>query len=111
MRKRARTAPGPRGRFSALRVMRKPLKTIDGDWKRYGEIVRLVIHPDGVKHVLQENHRNYVKSPDYNILKRVLGEGLLTSEAPLWLRQRRLMAPLFHRQRIAEFGATKRRAR
>ena len=88
--------------------MRKPLKTIDSDWRRYGEIVRyqfgslqvfLVVHPDGVKHVLQENHRNYVKSPDYNILKRVLGEGLLTSEAPLWLRQRRLMAPLFHRER------------
>jgi cytochrome P450 len=95
--------------------MRNPLKTIGGDWKRYGDVVRyrlgsllvfLVVHPDGVKHVLQENHRNYVKSPDYNILKRVLGEGLLTSEAPLWLRQRRLMAPLFHRQRIAEFGAT-----
>jgi len=96
-------------------MIRKPLEAIGADWRRYGDVVRyrlgtmqvfLVVHPDGVNHVLQENHRNYVKSVDYQILKRVLGEGLLTSEGPLWLRQRRLMAPMFHRQRIAEFGAT-----
>ncbi len=95
--------------------MRNPLEHITADWKRYGDVVRyrfgkmpvfLVVHPDGVKHVLQENHRNYVKSVDYQILKRVLGEGLLTSEGQLWLRQRRLMAPMFHRQRVAGFGAT-----
>lgn len=111
----ARLAPGPRGPFSALRVMRKPLETSATDWKRYGDVVHyrlgtmqvyLVVHPDGVKHILQENHRNYVKSADYHILKRLLGEGLLTSEGPLWLKQRRLMAPLFHRQRIMEFGVT-----
>lgn len=110
-----RIAPGPRGPFSALRIMRKPLAVISSDWKRYGDVVRyrlgtmqvfLVVHPDGVKQVLQENHRNYVKSADYQILKRLLGEGLLTSEGPLWLRQRRLLAPMFHRQRITEFGAT-----
>ncbi|HTT77933.1 MAG TPA: cytochrome P450 [Candidatus Binataceae bacterium] len=95
--------------------MRNPLQTIGRDWPRYGDVTRyrfgamqvfLVVHPDGVKRVLQENHRNYVKSFDYQILKRLLGEGLLTSEGRLWLRQRRLMAPMFHRQRIAEFGAT-----
>ena len=111
----ALVAPGPRGPLSALRMIRKPLEAIGADWRRYGDVVRyrlgtmqvfLVVHPDGVNHVLQENHRNYVKSVDYQILKRVLGEGLLTSEGPLWLRQRRLMAPMFHRQRIAEFGAT-----
>ncbi len=111
----ALVAPGPRGPLSALRMIRKPLEAIGADWRRYGDVVRyrlgtmqvfLVVHPDGVNQVLQENHRNYVKSVDYRILKRVLGEGLLTSEGPLWLRQRRLMAPMFHRQRIAEFGAT-----
>ncbi|MBV8451662.1 MAG: cytochrome P450, partial [Deltaproteobacteria bacterium] len=110
-----RDAPGPRGPLSALRVIREPLASIAADWKRFGDVVRyrfgtmqifLVAHPDGVKHVLQDNHRSYLKSADYQILKRLLGEGLLTSEAPLWLRQRRLMAPMFHRQRIAEFGAT-----
>ncbi len=36
--------------------------------------------------------------------KMVLGDGLLTSETPLHLRQRRLAQPAFHRQRIAAYG-------
>ncbi len=39
------------------------------------------------------------------IFKPVVGEGLLTSEDELWLRQRRLMQPLFHRRSVAAFGA------
>jgi len=35
-----------------------------------------------------------------------LGEGLLTSEEPLHMRQRRLVQPAFHRQRIAAYGET-----
>src|SRR5271154_3326522 len=110
----SRVPPGPRGPLSGFRIVRRPLDHIAVDFKGYGDMVHyrigtmqifLVGHPDGIKHVLQENHRNYVKSPDYQILKRVLGEGLLTSENPLWLSQRRLMSPIFHRQRIAEFGA------
>jgi len=113
--RRLRQAPGPAGPFSALRMVRNPLAHIGADWKRYGDVVRyhlatmpayLVVHPDGVNHVLQENHRNYVKSPDYRILARLLGEGLLTSDGALWMRQHRLMAPMFHGQRVAEFGAT-----
>ncbi len=34
----------------------------------------------------------------------ILGEGMLTSEAPSHLRQRRLAQPAFHRQRIASYG-------
>ena len=110
-----RVAPGPRGPLSALRLVRNPLALIGADWRRYGDVVRyrlatmpayLVVHPDGVKHVLQDNHRNYVKSADYKMLARLLGQGLLTSEGPLWMRQHRLMAPAFHSQQIAEFGAT-----
>ena len=96
-------------------MVRNPFASIDADWKCYGDLVRyrfatrpayLVVHPDGVKQVLQENHRNYVKSSDYKILARLLNEGLLTSEGPLWMRQHRLIVPVFHSQRIAEFGAT-----
>ena len=35
----------------------------------------------------------------------ILGDGLLTSEEPLHLRQRRLAQPAFHRTRIAGYGA------
>ena len=47
------------------------------------------------------NARNYRKSPLYNKLRTVLGNGLLTSEGDFWLRHRRIAQPAFHRQRIA----------
>jgi cytochrome P450 len=34
----------------------------------------------------------------------ILGDGLLTSEEPLHMRQRRMAAPAFHRARIAAYG-------
>ncbi len=82
----------------------------------YGDFVRvpftpkrayyLCSSPEAVKHVLQDNHRNYKKAYTYDFLKPVVGHGLLTSEGDLWLRQRRLVAPMFHRRRIESFAAT-----
>ena len=111
---RGRIAPGPRGPFSGFPLMRNPLPFMEKLFREYGDVVGarflnfpvyIVAHPEGVKHVLQENHRNYTKSQDYVILARLLGQGLVTSEGSLWLRQRRLMQPMFHRQKIAAFGA------
>ncbi len=57
--------------------------------------------PDIIRHVLQKNHRNYIKTPMiFNKLRRFLGNGLLTSEGPYWLQQRRLIQPGFHKQRL-----------
>jgi cytochrome P450 len=54
---------------------------------------------------LQDNNRNYSKNTfQYNLLKSVTGEGLLTSDGDTWLRQRRLSQPAFHRERIAALG-------
>ncbi len=62
----------------------------------------LVAHPDGVKHVLQDNVRNYTKDHvSYSLMRRVVGDGLLTSQGDTWLKQRRLAQPAFHRARIA----------
>jgi cytochrome P450 len=61
----------------------------------------LVSNPDDVRHVLQDNARNYHKSPLYDKLRMFLGNGLLTSEDDFWLRQRRIAQPAFHRQRMA----------
>ncbi len=82
--------------------------------ERYGDVVSvptlvgpftLIFHPDGVRHVLQENHRNYNKDvPDYHVLSLVLGKGLLTNDGGLWLKQRRMIQPAFHRERVAAFG-------
>jgi cytochrome P450 len=111
-----REAPGPRNPLAGLRLLNfeKALSHLGQMFERYGDVVRykigpfplfLIAHPDGIKHILQDNHTNYVKSQDYKILKRLLGEGLVTSEGALWLRQRRLIQPVFHRQRVAGFGS------
>lgn len=82
--------------------------------RRYGDVVRfrflgdesiLVSHPDDIQHVLQANNRNYDKQTfDYELLYPLVGQGLLTSDGDFWLRQRRLAAPAFHRQRIIAFA-------
>ena len=61
----------------------------------------IVSNPDYVKHLMQENNRNYRKSFGYEIMQLLLGQGLLTSEGDFWRRQRRLMQPAFHRARLA----------
>jgi cytochrome P450 len=66
-------------------------------WRAY-----LVAHPDGLKHVLQEHVKNYTKEHiSYSMVRRIVGDGLLTSGGETWLKQRRLAQPAFHRARIS----------
>lgn len=57
-------------------------------------------HPEYVKEVLQTNQKHYIKSSQYKPLKDVLGNGLITSENPIWAKQRKTMQPVFHKQSI-----------
>lgn len=63
----------------------------------------LVADPAQVRHVMQENHANYRRTPFHDRLKSVLGEGLVTSEGELWQRQHRLLQPAFRAERIRRF--------
>ena len=81
--------------------------------KKYGDIVFFKVgneriylfnHPDLIRDVLVTNQKNFTKSRALDRAKRVLGEGLLTSEGDFHLRQRRLAQPAFHRDRIAAYG-------
>ncbi len=57
--------------------------------------------PKVAQHVLQRNHRAYEKSPlQTEQVSRYIGKGLLTNTGASWLRQRRLIQPGFHRQRL-----------
>ena len=78
-----------------------------GDVVRYrmgNRIVTLINHPDYIKDLLVTNNRKFEKGRVLQRSKRILGEGLLTSEGEVHLRQRRLAQPAFHRQRIASYG-------
>ena len=117
-RSRTRRPPGPSywTPFGVGRVMRRdPLAFVTALAREYGDVVcmrmgpihaYLLHHPDGVKHVLQDNNQNYVKGPIIGRVKALFGEGLFTSEGDFWRRQRRLAQPAFHRERIAGFADT-----
>jgi cytochrome P450 len=62
-------------------------------------------HPDLIKDVLVTHNQNFIKGRALQRSKRLLGEGLLTSEGEFHRRQRRLVQPAFHKQRIASYGA------
>lgn len=68
------------------------------------EHIYLVSDPELIREVLVTNHKNFLKGRGLERVKRLLGEGLLTSEKEHHLRQRRMMQPAFHRERIAEFA-------
>jgi cytochrome P450 len=66
----------------------------------------LVNHPDIIREVLVTQAKNFHKSLAFDRLKPLLGNGLLTSEDDFHLRQRRLAAPAFHRQRLEHYAET-----
>src|SRR5262245_2388322 len=107
---------GPRGHVllgSLPEFRRDVLGFLTDCARRYGDVVpirvprrRLVLlsHPDLVEEVLTEHARRTTKTTLLRQLRAILGDGLLLSEGDTWLRQRRLMQPAFHRQRIAAYG-------
>lgn len=111
-----RLPPGPRsflpGRF--LRAMqRAPIPFFARLARDYGDAAafsvgpqRIVFfnHPDLVRELLVAQNRFFHKSRVLQRTKIIFGEGLLTSEDPLHLRQRRLVQPAFHRERIARYA-------
>ncbi len=102
----ARVRSGDVFKFDAATLLRKNAEEF-GDlvfFKAFGRPVLQFNHPDLVQELLVRDaghhHRNLVMQKG----KAVLGEGLLTSEEPLHMRQRKLAAPAFHRQRISAYG-------
>ena len=97
-------------------MRRDPIRLLLDSVGDYGEIVHFrMLHrhvvvlaaPDHVRHVFQDNYRNYSKqTPGFKVLRTFLANGLLTNEGDAWLRQRRIAQPAFHRERIAGFADT-----
>jgi len=112
-----RKPPGPRS-FSPLgsapAIARDTQAFALDMWQHYGDIVRFrllfwpayaLYHPDHLKYVLQDNHRNYNKQfPMMKTVRPLFGNGLFTNDGASWLHQRRLMQPSFHHKRLAGFA-------
>src|SRR5436853_1078038 len=86
-----KAVPGPRSLNpleSTLAFRREPLQFLAELQKHYGDIAqfRLVVwptvfinHPDYIKHVLQDNHRNYDKDVVlFRIGRPIIGNGLVS---------------------------------
>jgi len=114
------TAAPPGPKISLLgsliyRPGRDPLAFFTNLARRYGDLVSyrmggeqifFVNDPQQIRDVLVTHNRNFTKSRGLERTKRLLGNGLLTSEGAFHLRQRRLMQPAFHRERVAGYGRT-----
>lgn len=61
-------------------------------------------HPELIRDLLVTSNTKFIKGRALQRSKRLLGEGLLTSEGEKHLRQRRMIQPAFHRARIAEYA-------
>jgi len=110
--------PGPRGHpilGSIREIQRDNVGAFMSAFRSYGDIVRfrgplkidLVVHPDYVKHVLHEQHKNYPRpSAVQQKLATIVGQGLVAAEGNQWRRSRRLAQPAFHHDRLARFAST-----
>src|SRR3954451_16155648 len=113
----AAAAPGPKLSLIGSLIYRpgggSPLEFFHGLARTYGDIssyrmageqLFLINEPRLIRDILVTHHRNFTKSRGLERARRLLGQGLLTSEGAMHLRQRRLMQPAFHRDRIAAFA-------
>ena len=107
--------PGPRlGFVEGFRTFRRDalgflLRTAaeygDVAWFRVGPYdLYLLSHPDHVRDVLVAGHHQVVKSRILQEARKILGDGLLTSEGEAHKRNRRLLQPVFHHQRVEAYG-------
>jgi cytochrome P450 len=105
--------PGPAEPFSPKQDL---LSWIQRNFERYGDIYKASVYgsnvyvinaPQYVEHVLLKNWENYPRAG--SAIKRIalsLGSGLMSSNGPLWVRQRRMIQPAFTREAVGALYGT-----
>ena len=109
--------PGPKGHLlvGVLPEFRNdPAGFLEKMARQYGDVVYIplgrqhiycISHPDAIRGVLVTDQNKFKKSRMLERARVLLGDGLLTSEGEHHRRQRRLVQPAFHRDRLAGYGA------
>jgi len=82
--------------------------------RKYGDVARFEVggtqvyqlgDPDLVAHVLVHENENYVKGDRFNqILRPIVGNGLLTNEGAFWREQRHRVQPAFHPSMLERYA-------
>ena len=87
-----------------IKFISKSMEGFSGTYSASLGINRKLIltqNPDFINYILKENHRNYNKSElATERAVEFFGKGLLFSNGDYWLRQRRLIQPAFHREKL-----------
>ena len=108
--------PGPHPpRFAFLRAARiDPTQFLTALARDYGDVAKfrfgpvnayLLSDPELIRDLLITNARLLVKGEGLQRAKRLLGEGLLTSESKFHLQQRRLLQPVFLKNHLQNYAA------
>ena len=68
-------------------------------------LIYLVNHPDLIRELYVTNHQKVGRGFLTGAYRYLMGNGLVTADGSLHLRQRRLMQPQFHHERISGYAA------
>jgi cytochrome P450 len=110
----AKLPPGPKGNvlFTSRKELRDDiLGLIERHRLAFDDVSRLrigpyyyinVYRPEFIEQVFGDSNL-YSKGRENANLKYLLGNGLLTNEGEFWMKQRRLIQPIFHKRRLANF--------
>ncbi|HEU4640828.1 MAG TPA: cytochrome P450 [Gemmatimonadaceae bacterium] len=115
LRRSTNRPPGPRPRYPGQFVVSLATDKLAlfGGMARHGDVSQIMIgpqrvallsHPDDIQALLVTKQRSFIKGRALDATRVLLGNGLLTSEGEEHLRQRRLIQPAFHKDRLTSYG-------
>jgi len=74
-------------------------------YRFFGNTIVFVNEPAWIHQILIDQAGSFVRERTLQRMKILLGEGLISSDDPIHMRQRRIAAPAFHRGRIAGYAS------
>ena len=95
----------------AIQFAQNPFEFVESATTQCGDAYRMelpavddvyvLVHPSHFKHVLVDDVDSFGKTEDF---QQAFGSGLLSAEGTQWRRQREILQPLFHKDRIVDYS-------